>query len=288
MAAGLADRHSGRALLARFRQHPLGLFGLVLCLCLIFGAVFADQLAAADPVRLAPRDRFLPPSWTHPMGTDHLGRDIFARVLHGGRVALTVALVSVVLSLGIGGALGMMAAYGPRWLDNALMLVFDAIRSFPTIMLALAIVTLFTPSLTTVVFVVVLTSTPDFGRVVRTHTLALKASAFVEAERSLGAGPFRIVLVHLVPNIAGPVFILASMEIPVVIGLEAGLGFLGLGVRPPVPTWGSILNDGYTYIQESAWLVLMGGAPVILATLGFTFVGEALRDMLDPRGGHSG
>lgn len=270
-------------ILARFRRHPLGVAGLALCLVLVFGAVFADVLASADPTRIAPRDRFLGPGWGHPFGTDHLGRDIFARVLYGGRIALWVAMVAVSLSLAAGALLGILAAYGPRWLDNLTMLVFDAIRSFPNVLLALAIVTLIGPSLGTLIFVVVITSVPDFGRVVRTQTLALRTADFIEAERSLGAGPVRIMWSHVLPNVIGPVFILASMEIPVVITLEAGLSFLGLGVRPPTPTWGSILADGYASIHDTPWLIVMGGLPVVLATLGFTFVGEALRDMLDPK-----
>lgn len=270
-------------ILARFRRHPLGLAGLALCLILVFGAVFADLLATADPTRIVPRDRFFGPGWGHPFGTDHLGRDIFARVLYGGRIALWVAIVSVTLSVAAGAVLGIVAAYGPRWVDNLTMLLFDAIRSFPNVLLALAIVTLVGPSLETLIFVVVITSVPDFGRVVRTQTLALRSADFIEAERSLGAGPVRIMWSHVLPNVIGPVFILASMEIPVVITLEAGLSFLGLGVRPPTPTWGSILADGYANIHDSPWLILMGGLPVMLATLGFTFVGEALRDMLDPK-----
>ena len=194
-----------------------------------------------------------------------------------------MSLVSVGLALTVGLVLGMLAGYGPRWLDNLLMLAFDAVRSFPTIMFALAVVTLIGPSLETVILIVVVTSIPVYGRIVRTQTLSLKTNEFVLAERSLGAGPIRVLFHHVLPNVIGPVAILASMEVPVVITIEAGLSFLGLGVRPPTPSWGSILNDGYAFVRETPWLILAGGLPIIVTTLGFTFLGESLRDAFDPR-----
>ena len=159
----------------------------------------------------------------------------------GGRIALWVALVSTAVSLGAGLVLGLIAGYGPRWLDNFLILVFDSVRSFPTIMFALAMVTLMGPSLNTVIFVVVATSIPAYGRVVRTQTQALKHNEFILAERSQGAGMARVLWVHMLPNVIGPLLIIASMDIPVVVTIEAGLSFLGLGVKPPTPSWGSIL-----------------------------------------------
>jgi peptide/nickel transport system permease protein len=144
-------------------------------------------------------------------------------------------------------------------------------------------VTILGPSLNTVIFIVVVTSIPVYGRIVRTQTLSLRNHEFILAERALGAGSFRVLLHHVLPNVIGPVLILASMEIPVVITIEAGLSFLGVGVRPPTPSWGSILNDGYAFINDTPWLVIAGGAPVVITTLGFTFLGEALRDIFDPR-----
>lgn len=268
---------------ARVLSEPLGAFGVGLVALVVFGAVFADLLSAWDPIRLTPRDRFMPPGAEHLFGTDQLGRDLFARVLYGGRIALAVALGSTAVSLVIGAALGLIAGYGPRWLDNLMILVFDAVKSFPTVMLALTLVTLFGPSLTAVVVVVVLVNVPGYARIIRTQTIGLKNAEFVLAARSMGAGMTRIITVHIMPNVIGPVLILASMDIPVVIAIEAGMSFLGLGVRPPTPSWGSILNDGFAHIRESYWLVVAGGVPIILTTLGFTFLGETLRDVFDPR-----
>lgn len=264
-------------------REPLGALGLFLVLFVIFGAVFADLLTSWDATKINPRDRFQGPSTQHLMGTDQLGRDLFARVLYGGRIALFVALVSTAVSLVIGIVLGLIAGYGPRWLDNLMILLFDAMKSFPTVMLALALVTLMGPSLTAVMVVVVLVTVPGYARIIRTQTIALKTSEYVTAAQSMGASSARILRVHILPNVIGPLVILASMDIPVVIGIEAGMSFLGLGVRPPTPSWGSILNDGFTNIRDTAWIAIAGGVPIIITTLGFTFLGETLRDVFDPR-----
>ncbi|MDV7144833.1 ABC transporter permease [Tropicimonas sp. TH_r6] len=269
--------------LRRILSEPLGAFGIALVVLMVGGAIFADQLSAFDPTRISPRDRFLPPSAEHLLGTDQLGRDLFSRVLHGGRIALSVAQFSTAVSLVVGIMLGLIAGYGPRWLDNLMLLLFDSIKSFPTVMLALALVTLFGPSLTSVVIVVVLVNIPGYARIIRTQTLTLKAAEFVTAAQSMGASTARILRFHIMPNVIGPLLILASMDIPVVIAIEAGMSFLGLGVRPPTPSWGAILNDGFTAIRDTPWIAVAGGLPIILTTLGFTFLGETLRDVFDPR-----
>jgi len=282
-AAGAVARSPIRDGALRVLHEPLGAFGVSLVLLVVFGAVFADLLTDHDPIKLAVSDRFLGPTADHLLGTDQLGRDLFARVLHGARIALGVALVATGISFAGGLVLGMIAGYGPRWLDALLILVFDALRSFPTVMFALALVTLVGPSLNAIVIVVVIATLPGYARITRTQTLSLKTSEFVLSARAVGAPMWRILAVHITPNIIGPLLILVSMDIPVVITIEAGMSFLGLGVRPPTPSWGSILNDGFAYIRESPWLAVAGGLPIIIATLGFTFLGETLRDQFDPR-----
>ncbi|MEQ1955420.1 ABC transporter permease [Mesorhizobium sp. CN2-181] len=269
--------------LRRIMREPLGALGLSLVVFVVFMALFADLLSSYAPTKLSPADRFQPASWLHLLGTDHLGRDLFSRVLHGGRIALAIALGATGASLVIGIVLGLVAGYGPRWLDNLMLLLFDALKSFPTVMLALTLVTLTGPSLTAVVVVVVLVSVPGYARIIRTQTLVLKSAEHVMAARSMGASTTRILAVHIMPNVIGPILILASMDIPVVVAIEAGLSFLGLGVRPPMPSWGSILNDGFANIRDSYWIVVAGGLPIVLTTLGFTFLGETLRDVFDPR-----
>jgi len=264
-------------------RDPLGLSGLIIVGMIVLSALLASWITPYDPVAINIKDRMQGPSLTHLLGTDQLGRDTFSRVIMGGQVALKVALPAVFGAMAIGLTLGMLAGYGPKWLDNFLILIFDTIRSFPTVMFALAVVALVGPSLQTVVFVVMATSIPTYGRVARTQTLTLRNSEFILAERSMGASMARILGVHMLPNIIGVLAVLAAMDIPTVIALEAGLSFLGLGVKPPTPSWGALLKDGYALIRQTPWLVVGGGLPIIFATLGFTFLGESLRDVIDPK-----
>jgi len=271
------------SLISRIRLDPLGLFGLILVVMMVLSAVLASWVIPYDPTALDILHRLEPPSTTHFMGTDQLGRDVFSRVIMGGRIALKVALVSISLALSCGLVLGLIAGYGPPWVDRLMILFFDTIRSFPTIIFALAVVTLVGPSMETVILVVIITTIPVYGRIVRAQAQSMKNNEFILAERSMGAGMPRILAVHMLPNIIGPLLIIASMDIPAVVTIEAGLSFLGVGVRPPTPSWGSILNDGYSFIRNTPWLIISGGIPLILTTLGFTFLGESLRDIFDPK-----
>ena len=265
------------------RKDPLGMTGLLIVVMMLLLTVFAPLLAPHDPLEVDVYNRLASPTWQHWLGTDQLGRDVLSRVLYGGRVALKVALVAISVSMTIGLLLGMLAGFGPKWLDRVLVVCFDTMRSFPTIMFALAIVALTGPSLNTVIGVIIITSIPVYARIVRTQTQALRDQDYILAERALGASTARILRSHILPNIAAPLLILASMDVPAVIGMEAGLSFLGLGVSAPTPSWGSILNDGYSYLRNSPWPIIAGGIPLILVTLGFTFFGESLRDILDPK-----
>ncbi|MCX7350904.1 MAG: ABC transporter permease, partial [Alphaproteobacteria bacterium] len=228
-------------------------------------------------------DRFQAPSLVHWMGTDNLGRDVFSRVIAGSRIALSVGITTIATALALGLVLGLAAGYGPRWLDNVLMLVSDSIYSFPTVMLALTVVTLLGASISTLMFVVIVIQTPAYARLTRTATLTIKSSEYVQAIESLGASKLRIIIVHLLPNVVGPLLIIASMDIPSVVALEAGLTYLGMGIPPPAPSWGRILQEGFGQIRTAPWIVIAGGIPLIITTLGFTFLGEALRDNLDPK-----
>lgn len=272
-----------RTLFRRFQKNHVGMLGAALVLLVFASVILAPLIITHDPIRVMAGPRLADPSMEFLLGTDHLGRDIFSRVMMGGRIPLLVAFVSLGSSLAAGLVLGLIAGIGPRWLDNLLLVLFDTIRSFPGIIFALAVIGLLGPSLGSVIFVIAITSMPIYARVVRTQTEALRNSEYIAAERSMGAGTTRILTVHMLPNVIGPLLILVSMDVPAVIAVEAGLSFLGLGVRPPTPDWGAILNDGYTYINQTPWLVIAGGTPIVLATLGFTFLGEALRDIFDPK-----
>lgn len=265
------------------RRDPLGCLGLALVALILFCGVFGGWLAPFEPSKINVPARLQPPSWDHLMGTDKLGRDVFSRVLAGSSLALQVGLFSVFASMLLGTALGLVAGYGPRWLDSLMLLVFDTTYSFPTVILGLALVTLFGPSTSTLMVLVMLFLIPAYARLVRSSTLAAKSADYVMALRSLGASPLRILGIHILPNVIGPVLIVACMDVPAIIALEAGLTYLGLGVPPPAPSWGRILEEGTGSIREAPWIVFAGGLPIILATLGFTFLGESLSDRLDPK-----
>jgi peptide/nickel transport system permease protein len=245
--------------------------------------VFAPWVALHNPNAIAPMDRLQGPSLAHFFGTDQLGRDLYSRIVYGTRIAVGVSVVVMSISLGIGILMGIVAAYAPRAVDQVILSVFDIINSFPRLILALALVAVLGAGLTNVILLVSVVFIPQFGRVARAQTVAIRNSLYLEAEQVLGAQPWRILLHHVLPNIIGPIFVLASMNIPVVITIEAGLSFLGVGIRPPLASWGGLLHDGYTFLDQSPWLAVFSGLALMLATLGFTLLGEALRDAIDPR-----
>lgn len=277
-------RQSWLAGFARWaRNNQLGLFGLMVVGGIVLCGLFGGWVAPYDPFKIQIADRMMPPSMEHLFGTDKLGRDVFSRVLIGSRLAIEVGVLSVAISIVMGSMLGLVAGYAPRWFDNALLLIFDSIYSFPTVILGLALVTLFGPDTATLIGLVIAYQTPAYARLIRTSTLGAMTSEYILAVRSLGASPARILFVHVLPNVIGPVLIVACMDIPAIIALEASLTFLGMGVPPPAPSWGRILEEGIASIADAPWIVIFGGIPIILATLGFTFLGESLRDLLDPK-----
>jgi len=269
--------------ISKLIHDPMGAVGLLIVVSFLLVAIFAGVLAPYDPNKIDILNKLQGPSLQHLVGTDQLGRDTLSRLIHGTQIALLVAVVSIGLAVLMGSILGAIAGYGPAWLDFIIMLIFDTMRSYPVIMFALAVVVLFGPSLTTIMVIIMATSFPTYGRLMRTQTQTLRKSEYILSAQALGIGTPRILLKHVMPNTIGPILIVASMDVPFVIALEAGLSFLGLGVRPPTPSWGSILNDGYTYIRNSSWILFSAGAPLILVTIGFTFLGEQLRDILDPK-----
>lgn len=274
-----AKRNVWRALLSE----PLGVMGGVIVLAFVLMALFAPWLAPYDPLKLDVMHKFQGPSLAHWAGTDQLGRDLLSRIIYGARTALGVAVTATGIAGLAGILLGLVAGYGPRWLDSILILCFDSMTSLPMIMFALAVITVLGPSTATLILVIILVSIPGYARFIRAQTLSLVRSDFIMAEQAMNASNARIILLHLLPNVAGQLLVVLSMDIPVVIMLEAGLSYLSLGVKPPTPSWGNILYDGYVSLRQSPGMVIIAGIPLILATLGFTFLGEALRDALDPR-----
>jgi peptide/nickel transport system permease protein len=264
-------------------RRPAGLFGLIVVASLLVIVVFAPQIAPFDPATQRIADRLQGPSLDHLLGTDELGRDILSRLLFGTRIALGVAFPAVLAALVAGLVVGVIAGYLGGWVDKALVIVMDAVQAFPAVILALALLALLGPSLQNVVIVIAVSFAPGYARVARALVLATKENPFIDAERALGAGNLRIILVHILPNIAAPLLILLAMDLPAAITVEAGLSFLGVGVQPPTPSWGVILADGFNRVRDTPWPVLFAGLFLMITTLGFTMLGETLRDVVDPR-----
>ncbi len=269
--------------LRRIWSSPSGRLGLIATLMVVLGGLGAPLIATHLPTQIDVAARLTPPSAAHFLGTDQLGRDLFSRGLFGTRIAIGVALAVTATALIIGILLGVTAASAPAPIERGILAVFDIISSFPSLILALSLVAVLGPGLTNIIILVTIVFVPQFGRVARAQTLAVRQQPFIEAERALGASAARIMLRHVLPNIVGPIVVLASMNIPVVITLEAGLSFLGVGIRPPLASWGSMLFDGFTYLEQSVWPVLVSGGMLTIATLGFTLFGESLRDAIDPK-----
>lgn len=276
-------RAASAGALGRLMSDPMGAAGAVIVVAFVLLALFAPWIAPYDPLKLDVLNKLQGPSLAHLAGTDQLGRDTLSRLIWGSRTALGISLTATGVAGAIGLVLGLIAGYGPRWLDGALVLVFDSLSSLPMILFALAVITVLGPGTTTLILVIVLVSIPGYARLIRAQTLTLKTADFVQAERSMGASVPRILGRHLLPNVVGPLVIVLSMDVPVVIMLEAGLSYLNLGVRPPTPSWGNILYDGYNSLRQQPALVIAAGVPLVLSTIGFTFLGEGLRDALDPR-----
>lgn len=269
-------------LLADIWRSPSGRIGLVLAIAMLLFALLGPALSV-DPNKIAVQDRFQTPSFTHLLGTDNLGRDLFSRTAQGTRAALIISLLVVMLSLLIGSILGIVAGMAGGAVDRGIIIVFDIISSYPPVILAMGLVALYGAGFGNLLLVVTILFIPQFGRMARAQTLSLRHQPFIDAERILGLPRRKLVLRHFLPNVLGPLIVLASMNIPVVITIEAGLSFLGLGVQPPQASLGTLIKDGYIYLNQSWWPTIGSAITLALATLGSTLFGEALRDAADPK-----
>lgn len=243
-------------------------------LALVGAAALAPVLAGADPLAQDIGARLQGPSPTHVLGTDALGRDLFSRLLWGGRMAFGLAIPAVLLGLVLGVGVGLLTARGPRLLRGPLLLLVDSLQALPSLLLALLILSLTGPSTAVLILVVAGSLTPTYARVTRAQVIGLTGAAYIEAARALGAGPLRIALRHLLPNALRPLLLLAAMDLPGAITLEAGLSFLGLGLPPPAPTWGNMLAEGFSRLRQSPWPLLAPATALVLTTLGFSLWGE--------------
>lgn len=263
------------------RRRIVMVSAIVLLVIAVF-AIGAPWFAAADPNDTAVLDRLKPPSAEHLLGTDELGRDLYARIVHGARYSLAIAALTAIGSVALGTLIGLVAGFFRR-LDAPLMRVVDAMMSFPDILLAIALVAILGPSLLNVVLALVLVYTPRVARVVRGSTLVVRELLFVEAVRALGARTPHILWHHILPNLMSPILVQASFIFAYAILAEAGLSFLGVGVPPEIPTWGTMVAGSQQYMHKAYWVVLFPGLAIIATALSLQLLGDGVRDSLDPK-----
>jgi peptide/nickel transport system permease protein len=267
----------------QLRSRPSALSGGVILAVLVFSAVFAPFIAPYEPAEQIRGASLLSPSGDHLFGTDVFGRDIFSRVLHGGRISLRIGLISVAIAAGCGMFFGLIAGYYGRWVDTIIMRFMDMLLALPGILLALVIVAVLGPSITNVMLAVGTAAVPAFTRIVRGSVLSAREMTYVEAARVIGAPDHLILRRHILPNVVAPVIVLGTLNIATAIIVGASLSFLGVGVQPPTPEWGSMLSDGRDYLRGQWWIATFPGLAIFVTVLSINLLGDGLREALDPR-----
>jgi peptide/nickel transport system permease protein len=283
-----APRSPWRDALRRLLNNKLALVGMVIIGIVLLTALLAPVLAQEHPnkngvFKAYPRDRKMPPSLEHPMGTDDLGRDMLSLIIYGARVSIQVGIFAVGFAIIVGASLGAIAGHAGGVLDNIIMRLMDIMLAFPSILLALTIVVITGPGLFNAMIAVGIVAIPTFARITRATVLGESGRDYVLAARSVGVGSNRILVRHIVPNTLSPIIVTASLAIATAILDAAGLGFLGLGAQPPTPEWGLLLSRNKSHIFTSPWMVLFPGIAIMFLVLGFNLLGDGLRDALDPR-----
>lgn len=261
------------------------LIGVVLSLLVIIVIVFGPFIYEVDPTKLDSKNILVPPfsSLNQIFGTDHLGRDIFSRLIYGGKITLFIAWTSSLGGALVGTILGIISGFYGKLLDNIIMRIIESIMTFPFIIIALLLASLFVPGVTTLIIVFIIVGSPIFAKVIRGVAIAIKNEEYVLAAKSLGANDFRIMFFHLFPNIVPQILIITTLQISRIIFAEAGLSFIGVGVQPPYPSWGSMLADGRSYMAISWWLPFLPGLALVITILGANFLGDGLQELLDPK-----
>jgi len=260
-----------------------GFVGALILVALVFGAVFAPWVAPFEPDQTNAVDAMRPPSLEYPMGTDKFGRDIFSRVLWGGRLSLQIGLIAVGIGAVTGGVIGLVAGYLGGRVDNFLMRLMDVMLAFPGILLALVMVVMLGPGMSNLMIAVGISSVPRFARLIRSSVLSIRNTEFVEAARSVGAGDQLIMFRHILPNVLAPVVIYGTLRVGTAILSAASLSFLGLGAEPPTPEWGLMVSVGRNYLRTAWWMSMFPGIVIAVTVISLNLLGDALRDILDPR-----
>jgi peptide/nickel transport system permease protein len=272
-----------REVLRRFLRNPIIPTGAMIIVLMVFVGTFAPYLAPYKPSKMYPRNRREAPNKEFWLGTDRLGRDMLSRLIWGTRVSLVIGVLAVSVSLVIGLMIGMISGYYGGLLDEILMRIMDIIFAFPTLLLAIALIAVTGPSMRNIIFVVGIIRVPRFARILRGSVLSIKEKEFVEAARALSKSDIGIMVQHILPNCIAPLTVEASLSIATAIITESALSFLGLGVRPPTPSWGQMIADGRSELFTAPWIVIFPGLTIMITVLGYNLLGDGLRDALDPR-----
>jgi peptide/nickel transport system permease protein len=276
-------RSTGASLVRAFRANKLAAAGLLMLVAVLAIAAAAPLVASYDPAAQDLAHKLMPPSAAHIFGTDEFGRDIWARTIYGARISLLIGFASTAIAVLIGSAIGILAGwYGGR-IDALVMQVMDVLLAFPSLILGMIVVAMLGPSLTNIILAIALTSIPPFARIARAPTIAIKARDFIEACRSLGFSTPRILVVHVLPNIMAEILVMGALWLANAIRTEASLAFIGLGLKPPIPTWGGMIREGFDNILDNAWLALVPGCAVLAVIFALNLIGDGLRDAIDPK-----
>jgi peptide/nickel transport system permease protein len=272
-----------RQLVAITERERLGGIGILICLLLVLIAALADIISPADPLQMRAGGALAAPGSSFPLGADPFGRDILSRLIHGARISLTVGLGATLLGTTIGAAVALISGYLGGWVDMLLQRIMDMMMAIPALILAMAMVAVLSPSLTNVIYAVAFALVPGTNRVMRAQVLSVKERDYILAARTQGAPVSRILVKHVLPNCMAPYLIIASAGMSTAILAEASLSFLGLGIPAPAPSWGSMLSTARDYVDIAPWIPIFPGLAISLAVFGFNLLGDALRDILDPR-----
>jgi peptide/nickel transport system permease protein len=265
------------------KKNKMAMVGAGIIIFYILVAIFAKFISPFDPLEMDLPNKLQGPSWEHWMGTDDKGRDMLSRLIYGSQISLTVGIVSVLFGAFFGIILGLIAGYYGKWADTVIMRFIDVLLAFPGILLALAIISALGPDMINVMIAVGVFSVPTFARIVRGSTLAVKKMEYIDAIRSLGATDFKIIFVHILPNILSPIIVQGTLRLATAILSAAALSFLGMGAQPPSPEWGAMLSSGRTYLWTAPHIATFPGLAIVTIVLGFNLFGDGLRDALDPR-----
>lgn len=267
----------------RLRKRKGAMVGLGIIIVLVLMAIFAPLLSPYDPTQQSWSLVRKPPSWAHWFGTDEVGRDLLARIIYGARASLSAGVISVGIAIGLGVPLGMMAGYGPGWVDVVLSRITDAMLACPFLILAIALAAFLGPSLSNAMIAIGITATPIFVRLTRGQVMAVKVEDYVESARAIGNPKWRIALRHILPNVLPQLLVQMTLTIATAVIAEASLSFLGLGQQPPAPSWGSMLNSAQRFLTNAPWMAVWPGLAIFLTVLSFNLLGDGLRDAFDPR-----